>query len=180
MAGDVSEWSQHRVRVEGRDLFYRLSTGPADAVPILHVHGFGISGSYLMPTARLLVRHGVNIVPDLPGYGRSQRRDHTLDIPELADAVLALLDALALPKVVLVGNSMGCPVILEVAHAAPERVDGHGARVAGRWPPEPAAGPGPACSWPGTAPARRRGWPGWPCPTTCASGRSTRCGCSTS
>ena len=110
------------MRVEGQDLFYRLSTGPADAVPILHVHGFGISGSYLMPTARLLVRHGVNIVPDLPGYGRSGRRDHTLDIPELAAAVLALLDALALPKVVLVGNSMGCPVILEVAHAAPERV----------------------------------------------------------
>ena len=65
------------MRVEGHDLFYRLSTGPADAVPILHVHGFGISGSYLMPTARLLVRHGVNIVPDLPGYGRSHRRDHT-------------------------------------------------------------------------------------------------------
>jgi pimeloyl-ACP methyl ester carboxylesterase len=87
------------------------------------VHGFGISGSYLMPTARLLVAARVNIVPDLPGYGRSQRRDHTLDIPELAEAVLALLDALALPRVVLVGNSMGCPVILEVAHAAPERVD---------------------------------------------------------
>jgi pimeloyl-ACP methyl ester carboxylesterase len=124
VAGDASEWSEHHVRVEGQDLFYRLSTGPADAVPILHVHGFGISGSYLMPTARLLVRHGVNIVPDLPGYGRSGRRDHTLDIPELAAAVLALLDALTLPKVVLVGNSMGCPVILEVAHAAPERVQG--------------------------------------------------------
>ena len=122
MAGDASEWSEHHVRVEGRNLFYRLSTGAADAVPILHVHGFGISGSYLMPTARLLVRHGVNIVPDLPGYGRSARRDHTLDIPELAAAVVALLDALALPKVVLVGNSMGCPVILEIAHAAPERV----------------------------------------------------------
>ena len=37
--------------------------------------------------------------------------------------MLALLDALALQKVVLLGNSMGCPVSLEVAHAAPERVD---------------------------------------------------------
>ena len=37
--------------------------------------------------------------------------------------MLALLDALDLEKVVLVGNSMGCPVSLEVAHAAPDRVD---------------------------------------------------------
>ena len=30
-----------------------------------------------------------------------------------------MIDALGLEKVVLVGNSMGCPVSLEVAHAAP-------------------------------------------------------------
>ena len=123
MAGDAQGWCERRVRVGSRDLFYRVSTGPTDAVPIVHLHGFGISGSYLMPTARLLARQAVNIVPDLPGYGRSHRRDHTLDIPELAEAVLGLLDALALDKVVLLGNSMGCPVSLEVAHAAPERVD---------------------------------------------------------
>ncbi len=62
-------------------------------------------------------------MPDLPGYGRSRRRGRTLDISELAGAVLALLDALELDKVVLVGNSMGCPISLEVAHAAPDRVD---------------------------------------------------------
>ena len=123
MADEGQGWSERRVRVGSRDLFVRVSSGPSDAVPIVHVHGFGISGSYLMPTARLLARHGVNIVPDLPGYGRSPRRDHTLDIPELAGAVLGLLEALAVDKVVLLGNSMGCPVSLEVSHAAPERVD---------------------------------------------------------
>ncbi len=72
---DAQGWSEGRVRLGGRDLFYRVSEGPADAVPILHVHGFAISGAYLMPTARRLVRHGVNLVPDLPGYGRSQLGD---------------------------------------------------------------------------------------------------------
>src|SRR5690348_13046947 len=99
VADDAQGWSPGRVPVGGHDLFYRVSPGPPDAVPILHVHGFAISGAYLMPTARRLVRHGINIVPDLPGYGRSHRRDHTLDIPELAQAVLALLDALALDRV---------------------------------------------------------------------------------
>jgi pimeloyl-ACP methyl ester carboxylesterase len=86
------------------------------------VHGFGISGSYLMPTAHLLAPRGDNVVPDLPGYGRSERREQVLDIPALAEALLAFLDQLALERVVLVGNSMGCPIGLEVAHAAPERV----------------------------------------------------------
>jgi len=118
-----SGWHEGHLDVEGRSLFYRWSDGPTDAVPIVHVHGFGISGSYMMPTARLLTAHSVNIVPDLPGYGRSKRRDHTLDIPELAEALIAVLDALSLDRAVLVGNSMGCPILLEVAHAAPERVE---------------------------------------------------------
>jgi pimeloyl-ACP methyl ester carboxylesterase len=116
-------WTEERLRVDGRTVFYRRSSGPGDAVPIVHVHGFGISGSYLMPTARLLAGRRVNIVPDLPGYGRSQRRDRTLGIPALAEALLAVVDGLGFDKVVLVGNSMGCPISLEVAHAAPERVD---------------------------------------------------------
>jgi pimeloyl-ACP methyl ester carboxylesterase len=110
-----------QLRVDGRTIHYRRSTG-GDGVPIVHVHGFAISGAYLMPTARLLAGRWVNVVPDLPGYGRSQRRDRVLDIPALAEALMAVLDALELERAVLVGNSMGCPVALEVAHAAPDRV----------------------------------------------------------
>ena len=47
---------------------------------------------------------------------------HVLDIPELADALMAVLDRLGIDRAVLVGNSMGCPVALEIAHAAPQRV----------------------------------------------------------
>ena len=119
---ETDGWTEGTLVVEGRRVFYRRSVGPADAVPILHVHGFGISGSYLMPTARLLTGHAVNVVPDLPGYGRSERRERTLGIPSLAEALLDVVDRLGLEKVVLVGNSMGCPISLEVAHAAPERV----------------------------------------------------------
>ena len=91
-------------------------------MPVVHIHGFAISGAYLMPTARVLAGRWVNVVPDLPGYGRSERRDRVLDIPALAAALLAILDALDIDQAVLVGNSMGCPIGLEVAHEAPERV----------------------------------------------------------
>jgi pimeloyl-ACP methyl ester carboxylesterase len=122
MDGDGQGWTQGTLTVAGRRLFYRRSHGVDGGVPIVHVHGFGISGSYLMPTARRLTAHGVNVVPDLPGHGRSERRDQTLGIPALSDALLTTIDALGFEKVVLVGNSMGCPIGLEAAHLAPERV----------------------------------------------------------
>ncbi len=122
--GDVGAgWSTRTVRVDGRSVHVRVSTGPVAATPIVHVHGFAISGSYLMPTARRLTHRAVNLVPDLPGYGRSERPPRPLPIPALADSVVRLLDALGLDRVVLVGNSMGCPVSGEVAHRYPDRVD---------------------------------------------------------
>ena len=114
-------WVTEHLHVEGRSVYYRRSVG-GSGVPIVHIHGFAISGAYLMPTARALAGRWVNVVPDLPGYGHSERRDHVLDIPALAGALLALLDALGIDRAVLVGNSMGCPIALEVAHEAPDRV----------------------------------------------------------
>lgn len=40
----------------------------------------------------------------------------------LSRALIAILDGLGIEKAVLIGNSMGCPISLEIAHAAPERV----------------------------------------------------------
>lgn len=120
MPGDV-DWVTERLDVGPARIHCRRSTGH-DGIPIVHIHGFAISGEYLMPTARLLAGRWTNVVPDLPGYGRSERRDHVLDIPALGGALLTVLDALQIDRAVLLGNSMGCPVALEVAHAAPERV----------------------------------------------------------
>ena len=116
-------WVAERLRVGGTSIHCRRSIR-GDGVPLVHVHGFAISGAYLMPTARVLASHRVNVVPDLPGYGRSDRRDHVLGIPALAETLLEVLDCLGIDRAHLVGNSMGCPIALEVAHRAPERVHG--------------------------------------------------------
>ena len=114
-------WVTEYVRVEGRSVHVQRSVS-GGGVPLVHIHGFAISGAYMMPTARVLAGRRLNVVPDLPGYGRSERRDHVLDIRALAGALLAILDALDIHQAVLLGNSMGCPIGLEVAHEAPERV----------------------------------------------------------
>lgn len=122
MGSTRTGWTEDLLPVGGRSVFVRR--GPVrGGTPVVHVHGFAISGSSLMPTAERLAERYTTIVPDLPGYGRSPRWGRTLGIPALADALLAILDALEQPRAVLVGNSMGCPIILEVAHQVPERVE---------------------------------------------------------
>ncbi len=72
-----------------------------------------------MPTAPPQARRWTIVVPDLPGYGRRRApRPGVLGTPALAETVVALLDALGIDQAVLLGNSMGRPVALEVAHAA--------------------------------------------------------------
>jgi pimeloyl-ACP methyl ester carboxylesterase len=117
-------WQELRVKVQGRPVFVRKGPDVPGSTPLVHVHGFAVSGSYLLPTARALAHRATTFVPDLPGYGRSPAWGHALGIPSLAWALLEVLDALGLERVVLVGNSMGAPVSLEVAHSAPERVAG--------------------------------------------------------
>jgi pimeloyl-ACP methyl ester carboxylesterase len=117
-------WQELRVKVQGRTVFVRKGPEVSGSIPIVHVHGFAISGSYLLPTAQALAHRATTFVPDLPGYGRSAGWGHTLGISSLAWALLELLDALGVERAVLIGNSMGGPVCLEVAHSAPERVAG--------------------------------------------------------
>jgi pimeloyl-ACP methyl ester carboxylesterase len=120
----ASALAERWTRLDGVDVFYRESPNPpADARVMVHVHGFGLSGRYLLPTAALLADEFHTFVPDLPGFGRSGRRTDMLDIPDLARATADFLDDRGVEKATLVGNSMGCPVIVEFAHRYPERID---------------------------------------------------------
>jgi pimeloyl-ACP methyl ester carboxylesterase len=109
--------------VDGIDVFYRESVNPPDARVMMHVHGFGLSGRYLLPTAEKLSDEFHTLVPDLPGFGRSGKAKNALDVPDLAHAAARFLDERGVDTVTLVGNSMGCPVICEFAHHYPERLE---------------------------------------------------------
>lgn len=110
--------------MDGLDLFYRESQNPPPDAPVMmHLHGFGLSGRYLLPTAELLQDEFRTYVPDLPGFGRSVKPAKALDVPGLAHAAARFMDDRGASSATLVGNSMGCPVILEFAHHYPERID---------------------------------------------------------
>jgi pimeloyl-ACP methyl ester carboxylesterase len=110
--------------IDGVDVFYRESPiPPVDKRVMAHIHGFGLSGRYLLPTAERLADDFHTYVPDLPGFGRSGKRRDMLDIPDLARAANDFLEDRGVEKATLVGNSMGCPVIIEFAYRYPEHID---------------------------------------------------------
>ncbi|HEU5485455.1 MAG TPA: alpha/beta hydrolase [Microlunatus sp.] len=109
--------------VDHLPMFHRvhISAGQSGD-PLVHVHGFGISGTYLEPTAALLAARHQTFVPDLPGMGRSLRPRRGLDLAGLAAALMSYCDAVGVEKPILVGNSLGCPIIVEVAASFPHRI----------------------------------------------------------
>ena len=114
--------SGSRVRAEPGEIFYRHA-GPADAPSMVHLHGFGISGTYLLPTAALLVDDYRTYVPDLPGYGRTPGPRKPLSIAALADSVVAFMDSVGLERTTVVANSMGCMVTLRCIERHPDRAE---------------------------------------------------------
>lgn len=86
------------------------------------VHGLGMSSRYMMPTAKLLAGYGRVHVPDLPGFGKSEKPGRTLSIAELADALDEWLRARRISEPILIGNSLGAQVIADYAARHPQRL----------------------------------------------------------
>jgi len=94
------------------------------ALPMILLHGLAVSHRYLMPlAARLAGHHPVHVV-DLPGFGLSGDPGSVLDVAGHAEHVAAWLAAAELPSAVVVGNSFGCQVAVELAVRHPDRVAG--------------------------------------------------------
>jgi pimeloyl-ACP methyl ester carboxylesterase len=105
--------------VAGRRMFSRTGgQGP----PVVLVHGYGVSSAYLLPLARALADRCAVYVPDLPGHGRSEDPEAPPTIESHAATLGEWLDALGVERPALVGNSMGCQVVTELAVQRPERV----------------------------------------------------------
>lgn len=98
------------------------SAGSGPEPTVVFLHGLAVSHRYLMPTAGPLAERYPVVVPDLPGFGHSDKPDHAYDVGEHAGFLAGWLDARGLGQVALVGHSFGAEVAARLAVLRPERI----------------------------------------------------------
>ncbi len=115
-----------KLDVAGREAYAYTGGRPFDATRpvVVFVHGAQHDHSVWILQSRYLAHHGYAVLAvDLPGHGRSAGPALT-SVEEMANWVLALLDAAGARRACLVGHSMGSLIALEAAGQAPDRIDG--------------------------------------------------------
>jgi pimeloyl-ACP methyl ester carboxylesterase len=129
----LNEWTyfeEWRNGVESRDVtvagirMHYIAEGPAGGQPVVLVHGLGVRAEEWAALAPYLVRAGYRVyMPDLPGYGRSQKpADFSYSLHDEAAMVIGFMDALGLTRVDLGGWSMGGGIVQHVAFDHPGRI----------------------------------------------------------
>jgi pimeloyl-ACP methyl ester carboxylesterase len=112
-----------RVDVDGVGIEYEVS---GEGPPVILLHGFPDSGRLWRNQVTALVEAGFEvIVPDMRGYGRSDKpvevEAYRMDF--LVGDVLAVLDAADAERAHVVGHDWGAAVSWATALVAPDRVD---------------------------------------------------------
>ncbi|MCE2578480.1 acetoin dehydrogenase dihydrolipoyllysine-residue acetyltransferase subunit [Gluconacetobacter entanii] len=96
--------------------------GMGDATPLVLIHGFGGDLKNWMLNHAALA-HGRRVIAfDLPGHGGSSKDVGPGTLSFFADVTVQLLEHFDLPKVHVMGHSLGGGIALTLAQAAPQRV----------------------------------------------------------
>jgi pimeloyl-ACP methyl ester carboxylesterase len=89
---------------------------------VLFIHGWTCDRTYWARQVPFFASRGRVVTVDLAGHGESGQNRTDWSIKQFANDVIAVLNAENLADVILVGHSLGGPVVLEAAIMAPERV----------------------------------------------------------
>ncbi len=108
------------VNIGEGQIHYRYA-GSGD--PILLLHQTPRSSDEYLEVLPILGQRYRAIAMDTIGFGDSYKPKKTCTIEDYAKGVIAFLDSLGIPKVVLVGHHTGGVIALEVAAGYPERVE---------------------------------------------------------
>ncbi|MEY2687966.1 MAG: Dihydrolipoyllysine-residue acetyltransferase component of acetoin cleaving system [Pseudomonadota bacterium] len=96
--------------------------GPESGVPVLFIHGFGGDLGNWLFNLDAIAEVAPVIALDLPGHGQSDPRLPGATLAELAGFVADFLDAIEVPRVHVVGHSMGGAIAARLALDQPMRV----------------------------------------------------------
>ncbi|MFZ0257650.1 MAG: alpha/beta hydrolase [Gammaproteobacteria bacterium] len=107
---------------DGVPITYRVA-GNGDTA-LVFVHCWSCDGRYWDAQMDHFAKNYRVVAVDLAGHGGSGFARAQYTVPAFAADVVAVIEQLNLKRVVLVGHSIGGPIIIEVASQAPERIVG--------------------------------------------------------
>jgi pimeloyl-ACP methyl ester carboxylesterase len=120
-AKPIRGFEERFAEIKGCRLRY-LVGGPADAAPIVLVHGLGGSASNWVDLAPLLAGSRRVLVPELPGHGLSTPLPVVPNLAVFADRVGLLAEREGMLPAAVVGHSLGGVVALRLALRRPNDV----------------------------------------------------------
>jgi pimeloyl-ACP methyl ester carboxylesterase len=100
----------------------RSAPVPSGAPPVLVLHGWGTSIEIVGSITAGLGDALEVVALDFPGFGESPPPEEPWSVGDYAKLVLALADALGIPRFSLLGHSFGARVAIVLATEHPERV----------------------------------------------------------
>jgi 3-oxoadipate enol-lactonase len=128
--------SGRTVAAGGHEFFVR-EAGPPGAPPVVLIHGWAYGSLATWHRVIPLLAGDLRVIAvDLRAHGKSDRVRERFEVEDLADDVEAVLDALGVGRVAVLGYSMGGMVAQALARRHPARVERLvlGATAARPWP----------------------------------------------
>jgi pimeloyl-ACP methyl ester carboxylesterase len=120
-AADGSIFTRRTVAIDGINVPCLEGGTAREVEPVLYLHGLGGGGkweSFHMAMATVTQ----TVAPNLPGWSGPGPVESLKSPADFASLCIKLLEALELPRVVLVGHSIGGTIAAQVAVGAPKRV----------------------------------------------------------
>ena len=110
---DIGFKQDHIISDDGVMINYYIKGSKKNA--LVFVHGYSCSSEYWWPQLEYFSKNYTTIAVDLAGHGKSglNRKKYSMDA--FGDDVKSVIEHLDLDQVVLIGHSMGGPVIVKAA-----------------------------------------------------------------
>lgn len=111
-----------KISNQGVDIYYEDSK-VGDTV-LFFIHGWGINHTYWVNQVAYFSKKYRVITIDLPGFGLSGKNRNSWTVEDFAKDINAVMTALDLKNVVLIGHSMSGAIAVETASTYPSRIVG--------------------------------------------------------
>ncbi len=113
---------EEKILIKGVESNYR-TIGEGNPLLILHGWGLGSSNSWLKIQKILSAQRFKVIVPDFPGFGKSQKPSIPWTVSDYVDWLKELIDYLKLEKLFIIAHSFGARVAIKYIAEDGEKVE---------------------------------------------------------